>query len=109
MSGHGWVTPNPDGSVARCGGPGLCPECRAEEQAVKHEQPPKLKGRARLLEALAELGLDEAGYKKIEHARRLVDEVNAQLAQAGSPLVVAVTMQSAAPMPGRGSTVDVLE
>jgi hypothetical protein len=30
MSGHGWVTPNPDGSKAKCGGPGLCRDCSAE-------------------------------------------------------------------------------
>lgn len=30
MSGHGHVTPNPDGTKARCGGPGLCPECSRE-------------------------------------------------------------------------------
>lgn len=30
MSGHGWVTPNPDGTKARCGGPALCPECAVE-------------------------------------------------------------------------------
>lgn len=30
MSGHGHVTPNPDGSLARCGGPGICPECSRE-------------------------------------------------------------------------------
>jgi hypothetical protein len=30
MSGHGWVTPNPDGSKARCGGPGICPACSSE-------------------------------------------------------------------------------
>lgn len=28
--GHGHVIPNPDGSLARCGGPGLCAECSAE-------------------------------------------------------------------------------
>jgi hypothetical protein len=28
--GHGHVTPNPDGSKARCGGPGMCPVCNAE-------------------------------------------------------------------------------
>lgn len=28
--GHGWVTPNADGSKARCGGPGFCRECSAE-------------------------------------------------------------------------------
>lgn len=30
MSGHGWVRPNPNGMKARCGGPAICPECRAE-------------------------------------------------------------------------------
>lgn len=30
MAGHGHVTPNPDGSRARCGGPGLCGQCSAE-------------------------------------------------------------------------------
>lgn len=28
--GHGHVTPNPDGSKARCGGPGVCPTCNQE-------------------------------------------------------------------------------
>lgn len=27
---HGHVTPNPDGSKARCGGPALCAECAME-------------------------------------------------------------------------------
>lgn len=30
MSGHGHVTPNADGSLARCGGPGICVECSVE-------------------------------------------------------------------------------
>jgi len=30
MSGHGWVTPNADGSKAKCGGPGVCAECSTE-------------------------------------------------------------------------------
>lgn len=30
MSGHGHVTPNPDGTKARCGGPGICPQCSQE-------------------------------------------------------------------------------
>ena len=34
MSGHGHVTPNADGSKARCGGPGFCRECSIE--AGKH-------------------------------------------------------------------------
>lgn len=31
MSGHGHVTPNADGTKARCGGPGLCSECALEQ------------------------------------------------------------------------------
>lgn len=31
MSGHGWVTPLPSGAKARCGGPGICPECQREQ------------------------------------------------------------------------------
>lgn len=34
MNGHGHVTPNADGSKARCGGPGVCPEC-SHEKATK--------------------------------------------------------------------------
>lgn len=30
MSGHGWVTPNPNGTRARCGGPAICRECQRE-------------------------------------------------------------------------------
>lgn len=33
--GHGHVTPNLDGSKARCGGPALCAECAKEEAALK--------------------------------------------------------------------------
>jgi hypothetical protein len=29
--GHGHVTPNPDGSKARCGGPHMCPVCKREQ------------------------------------------------------------------------------
>lgn len=32
--GHGWVTPNPDGSKTRCGGPALCHTCQAEARAL---------------------------------------------------------------------------
>lgn len=30
MVGHGHVTPNPDGSKARCGGPSICRVCALE-------------------------------------------------------------------------------
>lgn len=31
MSGHGWVTPSPDGTKARCGGPPICSACALEK------------------------------------------------------------------------------
>lgn len=34
MTGHGHVTPNADGSKARCGGPGICYECSREQVAT---------------------------------------------------------------------------
>ncbi|MBN3757209.1 hypothetical protein G3N95_30005 [Paraburkholderia sp. Tr-20389] len=46
MSGHGWVTPNADGSVAKCGGPAICRVCAREKAAleglppVRNEPPP---------------------------------------------------------------------
>lgn len=38
MAGHGHVIPNADGSLARCGGPGLCDECSREEAQVKRNE-----------------------------------------------------------------------
>lgn len=35
MIGHGWVTPNPDGSRARCGGPAICGACAREKAAAE--------------------------------------------------------------------------
>lgn len=38
--GHGWVRPNPDGSRARCGGPGVCSVCEQELSArIVQERP----------------------------------------------------------------------
>lgn len=36
MKKHGHVTPNEDGSLARCGGPGICSEC-SQELAEKNK------------------------------------------------------------------------
>jgi hypothetical protein len=36
--GHGWVHERPDGLRARCGGPGLCPECSIEAQRLAQQQ-----------------------------------------------------------------------
>ena len=35
--GHGHVIPNPDGSRARCGGPGICSECALEAAQLDAE------------------------------------------------------------------------
>lgn len=37
---HGHVTPNPDGSVARCGGPALCSVCARELANLNRETLP---------------------------------------------------------------------
>lgn len=34
---HGHVKPNPDGSKARCGGHGICPECNTELALIVKE------------------------------------------------------------------------
>lgn len=36
---HGHVTPNPDGSKARCGGPAICPECQHELMTMIRDRP----------------------------------------------------------------------
>ena len=36
--GHGWVIPNPTGMKARCGGPALCSECKAELAGLNAKQ-----------------------------------------------------------------------
>lgn len=36
--GHGHVTPNADGFLARCGGPSICKVCKAELAALKAQQ-----------------------------------------------------------------------
>ena len=37
---HGHVTPNPDGSVARCGGPAICSVCALEKIAFDADKKP---------------------------------------------------------------------
>ena len=38
MAGHGHVTPNPDGSKARCGGPALCSVCAREAASYSNKE-----------------------------------------------------------------------
>jgi hypothetical protein len=46
-TGHGHVTPRLDGSLARCGGPGLCSACSiAQEQERRREAATKYSGLA---------------------------------------------------------------
>ena len=41
FAGHGHVFPRADGAKARCGGPGICPECsRDQSHATRKETPP---------------------------------------------------------------------
>jgi hypothetical protein len=49
---------------------------------------------------LAEHGVTEADYAKVEKARLLIDEVNAALAKHRSPLVFAVTQMTPNDRPG---------
>lgn len=39
MSGHGHVTPNADGSKARCGGPAICSVCALELAGQRTAEP----------------------------------------------------------------------
>lgn len=65
MSGHGWVTPNPGGVVARCGGPALCSVCRKEAAEVAlsierrdHSLADQWKARAERMADLMEVAVD---------------------------------------------------
>jgi hypothetical protein len=44
MAGHGHVTPNPDGSKARCGGPAICAECAREAAQLAADTPARPPG-----------------------------------------------------------------
>jgi len=60
---HGHVTPNPDGSKARCGGPPICPIC-AVELAQKTQR----------LEELARLAKRFDGYAEAEKVDVIIAE-----------------------------------
>jgi hypothetical protein len=110
MSGHGHVTPNPDGTKARCGGPMACSPC-AMEWAVKRDKED------------AQLAIDHPGvppffareggtaedYAAIVEARRLVDGVSAKLAGLGSPIVWVVACVTAHERAAAARTTEILE
>lgn len=50
MKSHGHVTPNPDGSRARCGGPSICSVCARELAAKMQEEDELTRLRARVAE-----------------------------------------------------------
>lgn len=49
-------------------------------------------GRAKVVEALGQLGMTEDDYRIVEEARAMIDAVNARLARRGSPVVCAVSL-----------------
>lgn len=49
-------------------------------------------GRAKVVEALGQLGMTEDDYRVVEDARAMIDAVNARLAGRGSPVVCAVSL-----------------
>lgn len=64
MAGHGWVTPNADGSVARCGGPRLCRECALEAAAKCAEAADENERLRALVRELAEALMPFASHHK---------------------------------------------
>lgn len=69
MSGHGWVTPNADGSVARCGGPKICKECQREAGIIE--------GRQKLQESLKAVEEPQPDWDLITRQLRLMMNAHA--------------------------------
>lgn len=59
LKGHGHVTPNADGFLARCGGPSICKVCKAEIAALKAQEPVEYQLRALIRDVT---NIPEAGY-----------------------------------------------
>lgn len=59
LKGHGHVTPNADGFLARCGGPSICKVCKAELAALKAQEPVEYQLRALIRDVT---NIPEAGY-----------------------------------------------
>lgn len=56
--------------------------------------------RARLLAALADVGVEPDDYELIEQAKALVDEVNGRLRSRHSAMLYSVTFCAVSPLPG---------
>jgi hypothetical protein len=82
MAGHGHVTPNPDGSKARCGGPLICAECARELAAVSQPRPPGIRVHPRTrIVGLANLAIGEAVLKAIQEHELTDAEIAGILAE----------------------------
>ncbi len=89
LKGHGHVTPNADGFLARCGGPSICKVCKAELAALEDRSrvvtTDWLKRIHRDLDACQKLiwanlrGCDPSYY---EDAQERLREIDAMLAAA---------------------------
>jgi hypothetical protein len=82
MSGHGHVTPNDDGSMARCGGPAICEVC-AKEYFAKH-------GRAYLDGTTpagppGQAGIDYVSGRETEAADSMAEEPDNGPGDVGAP------------------------
>lgn len=66
---HGHVTPNPDGSQARCGGPGICADCSQEAAILKFNQTANTDWRVKYNE------LVDKYSKVVDDKGKLVDQV----------------------------------
>lgn len=78
ISGHGHVTPNPDGTKARCGGPAICSTCAMELAALKTVQKrPRTEGEARVLAVLLAhelyFGVERKAEGVIEYIGSIID------------------------------------
>lgn len=57
-TGHGHVRPRPDGARARCGGPGICPDCSRDQVALNMSPRPQPTNPPRTLrETMAHYGV----------------------------------------------------
>lgn len=71
MSGHGHVTPNADGSLARCGGPAICKVCALEANRVNAKfdawisEPPRSKAPARYVRVVLRNGYEIKGLSHL--------------------------------------------
>lgn len=77
MPNHGHVVPNPDGSKARCGGPGLCDVCSKEKfegQEKLYANPIYRTGKVAGLLQAAQIALEVKTLKGPDIAQIILNE-----------------------------------